>query len=120
MTWHWQSPGWLYLLLLVPALIGLHVWTLRKGKGSLRFSDLGLFDRVPPSWTVHFRHLPFAFRMLALVLLIVALALYIFIVKFLGWIMRSKKEEAAAAPPPPTADQVLLAEIRDLLKTGKA
>jgi large conductance mechanosensitive channel len=41
-------------------------------------------------------------------------------VKFLGWIMRSKKEEAAAAPPPPTADQVLLAEIRDLLKTGKA
>ncbi len=74
MTWHWQSPGWLYLLLLVPALIGLHVWTLRKGKGSLRFSDLGLFDRVPPSWTVHFRHLPFALRMLALALLIIALA----------------------------------------------
>ncbi|WP_373499406.1 large conductance mechanosensitive channel protein MscL [Desulfococcus sp.] len=53
--------------------------------------------------------------------LLVALALFIFIVKFLGWVMRSKKEEAAAAPPPPpTTDQVLLAEIRDLLKTGKA
>jgi large conductance mechanosensitive channel len=47
--------------------------------------------------------------------LIVALALYIFIVKFLGMIMKSKKEEAAA-PPPPTKDQVLLTEIRDLLK----
>ena len=49
--------------------------------------------------------------------LVVALALFIFIVKFLGWIMKSKQEEAAAAPPPPpTRDQELLAEIRDLLK----
>ncbi len=50
--------------------------------------------------------------------LIVALALFLFIVKFLGWIMRAKKEEAAAAPPPPpTKDQELLSEIRDLLKS---
>jgi large conductance mechanosensitive channel len=48
--------------------------------------------------------------------LIIALALYIFIVKFLGFIMKSKDEEAAA-PPPPTKDQELLTEIRDLLKT---
>jgi len=47
--------------------------------------------------------------------LIVAFALYIFIVKFLGMIMKSKKEEAKA-PPPPTKDQELLMEIRDLLK----
>lgn len=47
--------------------------------------------------------------------LIVAFALFLFIVKFLGWIMRSKKDEAAA-PPPPSKDQELLAEIRDLLK----
>jgi large conductance mechanosensitive channel len=49
--------------------------------------------------------------------LIVALALYIFIVKFLGLIMKAKKEEAAApAPAPLTKDQELLGEIRDLLK----
>ncbi len=48
--------------------------------------------------------------------LIVALALYIFIVKFLGMIMKNKKEETVA-PPPPTIDQQLLTEIRDLLKT---
>ncbi|MDM8008230.1 MAG: large conductance mechanosensitive channel protein MscL [Phycisphaerae bacterium] len=47
--------------------------------------------------------------------LIVALALFIFIVKFLGWIMKFKKQEATA-PPPPTKDQELLMEIRDLLK----
>ena len=47
--------------------------------------------------------------------LIIALVLYIFIVKFLGWIMKSRHEEAAA-PPPPTKEQELLMEIRDLLK----
>jgi large conductance mechanosensitive channel len=47
--------------------------------------------------------------------LIVAFVLYLFIVKFLGWVMRTKKEQA---PPPPTRDQELLMEIRDLLKAG--
>jgi large conductance mechanosensitive channel len=45
--------------------------------------------------------------------LILAFALYLFIVKFLGLIMRAKQD---APPPPPTKDQELLAEIRDLLK----
>lgn len=48
--------------------------------------------------------------------LFVAAALFVFIVKFLGWIMRTKKEEAVAPPPPLTKDQELLGEIRDLLK----
>jgi large conductance mechanosensitive channel len=47
--------------------------------------------------------------------LIVALVLYVFIVKFLGWIMKSRQEQAAA-PAPLTRDQELLTEIRDLLK----
>jgi large conductance mechanosensitive channel len=45
--------------------------------------------------------------------LIVAFALYIFIVKFLGWIIRTKQQEV---PPKLTKDQELLEEIRDLLK----
>jgi large conductance mechanosensitive channel len=50
--------------------------------------------------------------------LIIALVLFIFIVKFLGWIMKSKQKAVAAPPAPPvvTKDQELLAEIRDLLK----
>ena len=48
--------------------------------------------------------------------LIVALALFIFIVKFLGWMIKSKKAEAAAPPPAPTKEEQLLTEIRDLLQ----
>jgi large conductance mechanosensitive channel len=50
--------------------------------------------------------------------LIVAAALFIFVVKFLGWMMRTRKEEAVAAPPPLTKEQELLTEIRDLLKSS--
>jgi large conductance mechanosensitive channel len=50
--------------------------------------------------------------------LIVALALFVFVVKFLGWVMRTKNEEKAALPPL-TKDQELLTEIRDLLKEGR-
>jgi len=49
--------------------------------------------------------------------LILALVLFLFIVKFLGWILRTKKE---APPPPLTKDQELLVEIRDLLKSQRA
>jgi large conductance mechanosensitive channel len=55
--------------------------------------------------------------------LIVAFALFVFIVKFLGWVMTFKKqesEEKVEVPPPPTKDQELLTEIRDLLKVGRA
>ncbi len=48
--------------------------------------------------------------------LILALVLFIFIVKFLGWILRTKKE---APPPALTKDQELLIEIRDLLKSER-
>ena len=44
--------------------------------------------------------------------LILAAALFFFIVKFLGWLMKQK----LGGPPAPTADQLLLTEIRDLLK----
>ena len=65
-------------------------------------------------WTIDGKDVPYG-QFLAEVVnfLIVAAALYIFIVKFLGWLMHSKKE---VAPPPPTRDQELLTEIRDLLK----
>ena len=47
---------------------------------------------------------------------IVAFALYLFIVKFLGFMMKAKE----AAPPAPSKQEALLAEIRDLLKAQKA
>src|SRR5579884_3879113 len=69
-------------------------------------------------WQVGDKVIPYGKFLAAVVnFLLVALVLYIFIVKFLGWIMRSKKEEA---PAPPTRDQELLMEIRDLLKPRAA
>jgi len=47
---------------------------------------------------------------------IVAFALYLFIVKFLGLLMKAKE----TAPPAPTKQETLLAEIRDLLKAQRA
>jgi large conductance mechanosensitive channel len=48
--------------------------------------------------------------------LIIATVLFIFIVKFIGLITKSKQKDAEALPVL-TKDQELLAEIRDLLKT---
>ena len=67
-------------------------------------------------WVINGKEVPYGLFLGEIVnFLIVALALFIFIVKFLGWIMRFKKEEATS-PPPLTKDQALLSEIRDLLK----
>ncbi len=68
-------------------------------------------------WVINGTEIPYGLFIGEIVnFLIIALALYIFIVKFLGLIMKNKKEEAVA-PPPPTRDQELLGEIRDLLKS---
>lgn len=68
-------------------------------------------------WTVGTQEIPYGLFLGEIVnFLIVALALFIFIVKFLGWIMREKQAEAVEAPPALTKDQELLMEIRDLLR----
>jgi large conductance mechanosensitive channel len=47
--------------------------------------------------------------------LLIALAVFIVVVKVVGYLMR-KREEPAAAPPPLTKQEELLTEIRDLLR----
>jgi len=79
-------------------------------------------DKGYEGWlfTVHGATIPFGKFIGEVVnFLIVALVLFIFVVKFLGWVMRTKKEEAAAIPPL-TKDQELLTEIRDMLRSGGA
>ena len=71
-------------------------------------------------WVIDGKEVPYGLFIGEVVnFLILAVALYIFIVKFLGFIMRQKKAEAAAPPPPPRSEE-LLAEIRDLLKARRA
>ena len=71
-------------------------------------------------WVVHGKEVPYGLFLGEVVnFIFVAFAVYLFIVKFLGWVMRIRKEQAAALPPL-TKDQELLTEIRDLLKTRLA
>ncbi len=67
-------------------------------------------------WVISGKEVPYGLFIGEIVnFLIVALALYFFIVKFLGAMMKNKAEQAAE-PAPLTKDQELLTEIRELLR----
>ena len=71
-------------------------------------------------WVIDGKEVPYGLFLGEVVnFLIVSLALFVFIVKFLGWALNAKKEDEAA-PHPLTKDQELLTEIRDLLKDRRA
>ena len=70
-------------------------------------------------WVINGKDVPYGLFIGEIVnFLIVALALYIFIVKFIGMIMKNKQEKETA-PPPLTKDQELLTEIRNLMMKEK-
>lgn len=67
-------PAFLWLLLLVPVLVGLYVWLLRRRKqGVVRYGNMGLLKQAmgPSGWR---RHLPPALLLGALALLLLAVA----------------------------------------------
>ncbi|MBM3995163.1 MAG: large conductance mechanosensitive channel protein MscL [Planctomycetes bacterium] len=69
------------------------------------------------SWRIAGKDIPYGlFLGEILNFIIVAGVLFVFFVKFLGWIMETKAEEA----PKLTKEQELLTEIRDLLKSRPA
>ncbi|WP_165065578.1 large conductance mechanosensitive channel protein MscL [Paludisphaera rhizosphaerae] len=69
------------------------------------------------AWTIHGKSIPYGHFLAEVVnFLIVAAALFFFVVKFLGWLTRNRREEEASPTPPLTKDQMLLEQIRDLLK----
>lgn len=68
-------PLSLWLLLLIPLLIGLYIWALRRRRRyAVRFSSLALVRAALPRRNSLRRHLPFAIFLVALAALIVALA----------------------------------------------
>src|SRR4051812_8413281 len=67
-------PGFLLLLLLIPVLIGVYIWILRRRRRfTVRFSSLSLVRVALPRYSRLRRHLPFALFLAALTSLIVAL-----------------------------------------------
>ncbi len=68
------NPGFLWLLLVIPLLIGWHVWKHQRLTASMKHSSLSLLQGLPSGWRAHLRHAPFVVRMLAIALLIVGFA----------------------------------------------
>ncbi len=65
----------LYLLILIPILIGVYIFILRRRKPmAVRFSSLSLIKTALPKQSQWKRHLPFALFLFALTSLILALA----------------------------------------------
>ena len=70
-------------------------------------------------WVLNGKEIPYGLFLGEIVnFVIVAFALYIFLVKFISLLSRAKTEEAAA-PPALTKDQELLTDIRNLLAQGR-
>jgi Ca-activated chloride channel family protein len=71
---HFANPWFLLLLLLIPLVVWRYLRGLRSGEGSLRFASTIALEGVRPPWTVRIRHFLFAGKILAMILLIIAMA----------------------------------------------
>jgi len=66
-------PGSLFILGLIPLIVGIYIWMLRKRRRyAVRFSSLALIREALPHQSRLRRHLPFALFLLALASLVVA------------------------------------------------
>lgn len=70
----YANPKLLYFLLLIPVLVGWYIYRLHKSRAALVISTTKHLVNTAKSVKVFLRHLPFALRMLALALAIIALA----------------------------------------------
>jgi Ca-activated chloride channel family protein len=68
------NPEYLFLLLLLIPIIFWYVWELHKSDASLQISSHQNLAKFPKSKKVKLRHLPFIFRVLAIVSIIFGLA----------------------------------------------
>ena len=68
-------PGFLYLLFLIPLIVGVYIWLLRlRRRFAIRYSSLSLIREAAGQQSWLHRHLPFMLFLLALTGLIIALA----------------------------------------------
>jgi Ca-activated chloride channel family protein len=72
MTFIWTDMLW--LLLLVPVLIALYIWAMRRKKTSLRYANLALVKQAMGKSVGWRRHVPPALFLVALTILILAVA----------------------------------------------
>lgn len=64
----------LYLMLAIPLLVAWYFIKGRRNFSSVKYSSINIFNEAPVTIRERLKHMPFAFRMIALGLLIIALA----------------------------------------------
>jgi Ca-activated chloride channel family protein len=70
-----SHPWWLLALLVVVALAAAYVWNeLRRRRNTMRFTNLGVLEKIAPKRPGRMRHAPVALILVALACLVVALA----------------------------------------------
>lgn len=69
-----NNPEYLFLLFLLIPVFFWYFWELRKSDASIQISSHKTIRDFPKSFRVYFLHVPFALRVIALTLLILALA----------------------------------------------
>jgi Ca-activated chloride channel homolog len=70
-----SHPWWLLALLVVVALAAAYVWNeLRRRRNTMRFTNLGVLEKIAPKRPGRLRHAPIALILVALACLVVALA----------------------------------------------
>jgi Ca-activated chloride channel homolog len=70
----YANPGFLYLFIVLLLMIVWYVWRGRNGSASVSVSGFEGFGDLSPGWRAALRHFLFAFRIVALALMILALA----------------------------------------------
>lgn len=85
-------------------------------KIAIQAASVDAAGKVVPAVTINYG----MFIQAAITFLLIALAVFMFVVKPMNAMRKRMEKNAApaapAGPPPPTKDQALLTEIRDLLK----
>lgn len=69
-----ESPYYLWLLVLLVPIIGYYIWRTLWGGASIQFSSTDALRRAPRTLRYYLRHVPFALRTTAFALMIVAFA----------------------------------------------
>jgi Ca-activated chloride channel homolog len=68
------SPLFLVILAILPILVGVRIWSMRRRHSGIRYSSLSLVHAAQPGSSRIRRHLPFALFILAMGSLVVAMA----------------------------------------------
>jgi Mg-chelatase subunit ChlD len=68
------NPIYFLLLFLLIPMIAWYIWKQRKADATMQFTSSKGFDKAPVTFRQRLRHLPFIFRLLAVILLVVAMA----------------------------------------------